>query len=291
MAEKPDIAIVGPGAVGSTLATAAHRAGYRITALGVRSRSERAEMLATAVGAKILPPLAAATEARLVLLTVRDDAIEPLCKQLATGGGLARRPIVAHCSGAWSSDALRSASVLGCPVGSMHPLQTFPDEASALERLAGTYFFVEGDPPAAAVLEDFARALGGVPLRIESAAKTLYHAAAVLGANYLTALLDAALRILESLGLASAQARQALAPLVRATLENTLQNGPAAALTGPIARGDAQTVARHVEALHRAQPDIERLYQAVGRYTVELACRKGTLDEPALQALRSALGK
>ncbi|MBN1943832.1 MAG: DUF2520 domain-containing protein [Phycisphaerae bacterium] len=292
MAEKPDITIIGPGVVGQVLGLAAFQAGYRIAAVAGGSQTEKAAAFTASVGgAKVLPAAQAAAAGRLVLLTVKDDAIETVCEQLAAEGGLRHLPLLAHCSGALGGEALRAAAAMGCAVGSMHPLQTFPDVETSLARLPGTYFFLEGDPPAVEPLEDLARALGGHPVRIDSQAKPLYHAAAVLSANYLTTLLDAALRVYESVGLERSQARQAVAPLLQATLENALRQGPVEALTGPIARGDANIVRRHLQKLRELQPEIERLYRTLGQATVELAARKGNLDEPTLQALRNALAK
>lgn len=290
MAEKMDITIIGPGVVGRALGGVAFRVGYRIVAVAGGSHPEQTAAFAASVGnAQVLPLAQAAAAGQLVLLTVKDEAIEPVCQQLAASGGLRRLPVVAHCSGALGSDVLRAASTLGCAVGSIHPLQTFPSVEASLARLPGTYFFIEGDPPAVEPLEKLARAMGGHPVRIDSGVKPLYHAAAVLSANYLTTLLDAALDVYESVGMNRDEARKAMAPLVRATIENVLEKGPIQALTGPIARGDAQVVARHIEALHQVHPDIEPIYRAVGRRTVEMAAKKGKLDEATLLALRAAL--
>ncbi|MBN1554052.1 MAG: DUF2520 domain-containing protein [Phycisphaerae bacterium] len=290
MADKPDITIVGPGVVGQALGRVAHRVGYRVAAVAGGSQTEQIADFAAVVGeAQVLPLSRAAALGRLVLLTVRDEAIEPICRQLAASGALRKLPVVAHCSGALGAEALRAASTLGCSVGSMHPLQTFPDVQTALGKIPGTFFFIEGDPPAVSMLEDLARAMGGHPVRIDSRAKPLYHAAAVLSANYLTTLLDAALDVYESVGLPRDEARKAMAPLVRATIENALSKGTVETLTGPIARGDAQIVRRHLEMLHEAHPAIEQLYRMIGRRTVELAARKGRLEEETLRKLREII--
>jgi predicted short-subunit dehydrogenase-like oxidoreductase (DUF2520 family) len=107
--------------------------------------------------------------------------------------------------------------------------------------------------------------------------------------NYLPALLDAAGALCARAGIDPSVARAALAPLVRATLENVLAAGPEAALTGPIARGDVATVHRHLEALAGGEAELDELYRAMGRWTVALARRKGTIDDAQAQALRRAL--
>ena len=152
-----------------------------------------------------------------------------------------------------------------------------------------TSFFIEGDEAAVVVLEQLARDVGGLPIRIAPAAKTLYHAAAVTACNYLAALMDAATTLMTQAGLARKEALAALQPIVRATLDNVFNLGPADALTGPIARGDAQIVRRHIEALKASPTALENLYRALGLWTVQLAMTKGTLDAPTAEAMKKLL--
>ena len=292
MIEKPDISIIGPGVVGTALGRLAYRAGYRVVAVAGGSQPERARALAEAVGgAKVLSLPAAGSAAGLVLLTVRDAAIQQVCEQLAHAGGLGHHPVVAHCSGALDCEVLAAARKVGCPVGSMHPLQTFPDIEAALRAIPGSYFFIEGDGPAAVVLEQLARCLAGHPVRIDPRVKPLYHAAAVMGANYLTTLLDAALQLYQTIGVDRLQARKAIAPLVRATVQNALEKGTAEALTGPISRGDVETVRRHLEAMEKVDEAMRDLYRALGRRTVEIAARGGKIDSRTQKALLQLLGE
>jgi predicted short-subunit dehydrogenase-like oxidoreductase (DUF2520 family) len=274
--------------VGTALGVLAARAGRTVAAVGGRDAARTAQAAgAIGHGAKACTPTQAAGAGRLVLLTVSDDAVASVCEELAES--FAPDAVVAHCSGALGSDVLVSARRRGCAVGSMHPLQTFPTVAAAIAALRGAYCFIEGDPPAVAALECLAKDIGAQAVPIASAAKPLYHAAAVVACNYLTALLDAAGALCARAGIKPPTARAALAPLVRATLENVLAAGPEAALTGPIARGDVATVRRHLEALAGGEAELEELYRAMGRWTVALARRKGTIDAAQAQALRRAL--
>jgi predicted short-subunit dehydrogenase-like oxidoreductase (DUF2520 family) len=111
----------------------------------------------------------------------------------------------------------------------------------------------------------------------------------VLGCNYLTGLLDAAVTLAQEAGIDRKTALAALEPLVRATIDNVTAMGPEKALTGPIARGDCETVARHLEALAKCPPDLVNLYRTAGLWTVQLAKRKGTIDEETVEALRELL--
>jgi len=224
--------------------------------------------------------------AGLVLLTIGDDDIAATCQELAA----AFRPgaIVAHCSGVLGSEVLAPAHNRGCHVGSMHPLQTFPSLEAAIKDLPGAYCFIEGDAEAAEVLQRPAEDLGAHPVPIASAAKAVYHAAAVMACNYLTALMDAALALCNQAGIDEPTARKTLGPLARATLDNVLATGTAQALTGPIARGDQQTVQRHLGVLME-QADLLDIYRALGRWTVALAARKGTINSSKAAALRRLL--
>jgi predicted short-subunit dehydrogenase-like oxidoreductase (DUF2520 family) len=289
--ERPSIAIVGAGKVGTAFGALAVRAGYRVAAVA-DLRRERAEEAARRIAADVpvLPPREAAGRAGLVLLTVPDDAIEAACRDLAATRAFAPGSIVAHCSGALSSECLAPARrELGCQVASFHPLQSFPTVEAALQSLPGSYCFGEGDEIALAALEALAAAIGARWVRIETGHKALYHAAAVVACNYLTSLLDAALRLAESAGIERGTAWRALEPLIRATLENASRLGTEAALTGPIARGDLGTVATHLAALGEHAPELSDLYRALGSWTVGLALRKGSIDEKGARNLLEAL--
>ncbi|MHC4718024.1 MAG: Rossmann-like and DUF2520 domain-containing protein, partial [Planctomycetota bacterium] len=210
MTEKPDIAIIGPGRVGTALAVAAARAGYRVVGAAGRDAG-RVKDAASRIGPDVAvgSPEEIAPRAPVVLLTVPDDAIEGLCRQLAEARAFAPGAVVAHCSGALSSEVLSPARDLcGAAIGSIHPLQTFPDAETGVERVGGTYFFCEGDDRAVAVLAALAEAVGGTPVRIAPEAKLLYHAAAVMACNCLAALLDASFRTAWEAGIDPALARR-----------------------------------------------------------------------------------
>lgn len=290
MSQRPSLAIIGPGVVGSAIARVARRVGYRIVAIAGGSHPDHSRQLAEALGgAKVCGTAEAAAAGQLVLLTVKDAAIELLCRQLATAGALNGKPTVAHCSGALSADALAPAREAGCAVGSFHPLQTFPDIEAAIARIPGTHWFIEGDGGARSTLEDLARAMGGYPQALQAGKKPFYHAAAVFSANYLTTLLDIALELYGRAGIDRDQARRAMAPIVRATVENVLEHDTTAALSGPIARGDVETVRSHLEAIAGGDDALAATYRTVGLRTIELARQKGTLEDADAEALRSLL--
>ncbi len=287
---RRDIAIIGPGKVGTAIGILASRAGWCVKAVGGRDL-----VIAQATAAAISPETRgvslseAAHGAGLVLLTVSDDAISSVCGELVSAGALAKGSIVAHCCGALSSDELASARQAGCAVASCHPLQTFPNTEAAAERIAGAFFFCEGDAQSRQVLQALVTDIGGKFVWLADAGgKAIYHAAAAMACNYMTSLADAAVVAMGDAGISSDDALAALGPLMRATAQNIASLGPADALSGPIARGDVATVAMHVEAM-AGREDMLAFYCAAGIWTVQLARRSGKIDIATADALIGVL--
>lgn len=204
----------------------------------------------------------AAERAGLVLLCVPDDAIAEVAAKLEPVPGA----VVAHCSGVLPAAVL---DVAPAAAASFHPLQTFPDAETGASRFLDCPVFIEGDPAALERLESLAERLGAVPHRLSAAAKVRYHAAAVMACNHVCALLDAAFEVAGEAGVADPTV---YLPLVRATLENVERLGPAGALTGPVARGDTQTVAHHLQALS-ANAELRELYRILSMRALEMTDR------------------
>jgi predicted short-subunit dehydrogenase-like oxidoreductase (DUF2520 family) len=242
------LTIVGPGRVGRAIAAAATEAGIDVAMVGRRR-----------------PAGPAGGEA--ALLCVPDSSIEAACRSLAQNLGETR--FVGHTSGATGLDALGAAAEAGASVFSIHPLQTIRGETSDLTR---AYCAVSGSAPEAiAFAERLARCLGMSPFEIAEEKRTAYHAAAAIASNFLVALEESAAELLESCGVDDA--RELLAPLVLRSAANWAEYG-AEALTGPIARGDEQTVARHLEALAEADPELLELYRVLAERTAAVAGRR-----------------
>lgn len=218
--------------------------------------------------------LAALRAADVTMLTVPDDQIGATCAALLALGALAPGSIVFHCSGAKASTELVPASLAGVSIASVHPVCSFADPAQVAAAFAGTICSVEGDAAALAVLLPALAAIGAKVVQISAANKLLYHAGSVFASNYLVTLMETALQAYQAAGI-SPQMAQALAePLARQTLENIFQLGTAAALTGPIARGDSATVAAQQSVVRAWDAAAGDLYQAFTPPTVALAARK-----------------
>lgn len=214
------------------------------------------------------------------LIAVADSALPHVAEALA--GGNPRGGVALHTCGAKGPEELAAMRALGVSCGTLHPLQTVSDLRAALTSLPGSAFAIAGDEAAVQWAERIVERLSGVVVNIRPGARPLYHAAAAMASNHLAALIDAAQQLMAAAtGQNEPAALRALAPLIRASIVNVLDRGPAAALTGPIERGDADTVALHLEALASAPPRILELYRVSGLRTLDLARRKGLAAGPA----------
>jgi predicted short-subunit dehydrogenase-like oxidoreductase (DUF2520 family) len=249
------------------LALALKAAGVPVVGVHGRRRKPVPRGLALSAGGS--PPWL--DRADVVLLAVRDDALAPLVRTLSPHAR--RNQVFLHLSGARTSQVLTPLARRGAHAGSLHPLMTVAKEPrDAASRLQGATFALEGDPAAVRAGRRLARALGGVPAVVPPKARPAYHAGAVFASNYVVAALAAAEDLLVEAGLTRRAARAALARLARASVENAAAVGPAAALTGPIARGDVATVRRHLASLDAG---MRRLYAALGRHALRLAREAG----------------
>lgn len=204
-------------------------------------------------------------QGRIVLLCVPDDEIAAVVSRIADSGSVPA--VIGHTSGATGLEALVAVD---CPGGafSLHPLQTVPDPATDLvgapAAIAGT------GQGAIAVARELTERLGMVPFEVEEEARALYHAAASIASNFLVTLEQEAAELMARSGVE--EPREILAPLVRRSLENWVERGPEA-LTGPVARGDSETVERHRAAIAERAPDLLELYEVMARYTEKLSSR------------------
>jgi len=284
--ETPVIGIVGAGSLGTALGVALSRAGWPIHAVASRdaSRRERFRSLVDVTRAFVDPePLV--EEVELIILAVPDDAVAPLASTLRMYGGQA----MIHTSGALGADVLAPAMAAGTQVGSFHPLVGFADTERAVADLHGATVAIEADDQLAAMLATMAEAIGATPVRLAPGTKAAYHAAAVLAAGGFVALLDAIAELGRVAGLDEAGSLAIYGGLIEGTLGNARALGIAAALTGPITRGDLGTLRAHLDALRAHAPRAMALYVAAARREIELAEGRGALAPHAAGAMRGAL--
>jgi predicted short-subunit dehydrogenase-like oxidoreductase (DUF2520 family) len=299
MAALGNIGAIGSGAVGGSLARALADSGAKIVAVTARNL-EHAEALAGRIpGCRaVATPAEVVTASDLILLAAPDDAITPLADALPWRAGQR----VVHFSGALGARALAAAAGHGAAIAALHPLMTFtralvggPIDA-ILARLRGCVWALETEDEALReALRAMVAALGGRVALLTESDRIPYHIAGVLTSNYVVMLMGAATALWESFGADRALAREALLPLMRASVENLAALEPSAALSGPIARGDVGTIHAHLDWLTSAaasSPEMGALreaYLALARLTIPLAEAKGTLSPAQAEALRALL--
>jgi predicted short-subunit dehydrogenase-like oxidoreductase (DUF2520 family) len=267
------LTIVGAGKVGRVLGRLLANT-VRIGQVLNRTPASAAEAVAFIGAGTVAEDVDALRRADIVLLAAGDSQLPALAQQLAARGLAGPGVTVFHCSGALGSDALAPVRAAGAACASVHPVRTFADPESVARHFAGTHCCVEGDADALAVLAPLCDAIGAVTVPVAAERKLVYHAASVFACNYLTTLVDTALRAYGAAGIPEEQARAMAAGLIGETLDNLFKLGPAAALTGPIARGDTALVARQAQAVADWDAQAGELYRAFIAPTTSLAGRR-----------------
>lgn len=283
-----DVGIVGAGRVGAVLGAALIRAGHHVTGVSAVSEAsrERAATLLPGVPVKAIPDVVSGVH--LVVLAVPDDILTDLIAGLSAAGVFTPGQVVMHTSGAHGISVFASAAESQIVPLALHPAMTFTGTPLDLERLHDCCFGVTTMDLARPLGEALVIEMGGDPVWIAEDDRVAYHAALTHGANHLVTLVAQSMQLLRGAGVEDPA--RVLEPLLAAALSNALRMGDAA-LTGPVARGDAGTVAGHVAQLRELAPDIRLTYLALARATAQRALLSGRLKasaaEPLLRLLAS----
>lgn len=283
------IAILGLGKVGTAVGYLLKSSGYRIAAVADVSVAALEKGTAFTGGKAFTSPAEAAAEANCIIITTIDDVIAPVCAEIVRHGAVAPGDKVIHMSGAGGLGLLAPAREAGAGVGSIHPIQSFADVEGAIRNLPGSTFGITTDEALTEWAVSVVKALQGVPFFVSEKDKALYHAAACMASNYLTTLMHMVERAYQTLGLTRDEAVHAFWPLVKGTLINVETRGTVGALTGPIARGDAGTIEKHLRAFRASLPDLLEPYCALGLMTVEVALEKKTLSPDRAETIKKLL--
>jgi predicted short-subunit dehydrogenase-like oxidoreductase (DUF2520 family) len=278
------LAVIGPGKVGRALARLFQETGvFEIGAL-VSGSAATAQDAANFIGSG--RPNGDPAEADIILVAVPDPMLEQAIARLALND-LKPNSIIAHTSGALGPEAFEPLAGLSVRCVCVHPVKAFSDPARSVATFAGTMVTLQGETSACDTLRDAFAAIGGQTLVLtDDTDRTLYHAAIVFMANHLPTLINAGLETFESTGISREDGLVITGPILRDTLEAVLENSPAKALTGPVARGDAETVSRHLESLNAIDGDLAALYAALARSTADLSAEKGDASVDGLLAIR-----
>lgn len=269
------VGVVGPGRVGTAIGTALARAGHRVVAVSAISDTSLRRAHRSFPGVPVVEPGAVVAAADLVLLTVPDDALPELVRGLVRTRAPVRGRLVAHASGRYGVDVLDPAARCGCLPLALHPVMTFTGRGDDVDKLRGVCFGVTAPETLRPVAEALVLDIGGEPVAVSEANRGLYHAALTGAANHLVTLVTQSVDLLRGAGVADPV--RMVGPLLSAALDNALRLGDEG-LTGPVARGDVDTVASHVAALREAAPDALAAYLALARLTADRALAAGLLD-------------
>lgn len=281
------IGFIGAGTVGTALAVRLNSQGYQVAAVYDRLSQASADKLARAVSGcrTVNNSQAVADTADLTFITTPDDTIGQVASEIKWRPGQS----AVHCSGADSTDTLEPARKLGARVGAFHPLQTFASVEQAIDNIPGSTFAIEAEEPLLTTLKDMATALGGTWIELKASDKVLYHAAAVIACNYLVTLVKLATDLWQTFNIPADRATKALMPLLQGTLNNIDKVGIPRCLTGPLARGDAGTIKKHLEALDKSAPAVLSTYRELGRQTIPIALAKGKINQKQAEELQTIL--
>jgi predicted short-subunit dehydrogenase-like oxidoreductase (DUF2520 family) len=269
------VGVVGAGRAGAVLGAALRRAGHDIVGVSAVSDLSRLRAEALLPGVPVLPVPEVVEDADLVLLCVPDDVLPGLVTGLVDTGVIHAGQFVAHPSGRYGIGVLEPAQRAGALTLAIHPVMTFTGTSVDLSRLADCPFGVTSSDAVRPVAEALVVEMGGEPVWVPEEARGLYHAAVAFGANYLMTVVLESLELLREAGMPDPQ--RLMAPLLSASLDNALRHGDAA-LTGPVARGDARTVAEHLRRIAEVSPVAAGAYRSLARLTADRAVAGGLID-------------
>jgi predicted short-subunit dehydrogenase-like oxidoreductase (DUF2520 family) len=284
------LTIIGCGKVGKTLGYLLANAGcYQIQDVVCSNDQSAKECIQFLGSGHAVADFSELRATDVMLISVKDDQLLPVVEQLEQSTRITP-DIVFHCSGAYSHSILMPLKRNGTQLASLHPVKSFSDPSSDIHQFSGTYCTLEGDLPACEELAESFKKIGANLVKIKSEFKLLYHIATIFSSNFLVALVDTSLNLLEKNNLKSDQGLALLEPLLLGAFQQIKTKGTQTALTGPIARGDATLVKQQYNALLALDKDVALAYKALGKLTLEIAKKKGSLDNTAIQELDELFG-
>jgi predicted short-subunit dehydrogenase-like oxidoreductase (DUF2520 family) len=286
MEQRLKLGFIGTGTVGSALALKLSGAGYHVAAVSSKGHTSARNLARQIINCRDFDDNQdVANASDMVFITTPDDVIKPVASRLTFRNGQS----VVHCSGADSTQSLKSAQEAGAVVGVIHPLQTFASTEQAIKNLPGSTFALEAAEPLLSTLKEISSALEGHWIELKASDKVAYHAAAVIVCNYLVTLVKLATDLWQTFGVPPATATRALLPLIQGTVHNIETVGLPNCLTGPIARGDTGTITKHLDALETVAPALLSTYRELGLATIPIAMSKGKIDRQQAEGLKNVL--
>ncbi|GAW48801.1 uncharacterized protein PD653_1846 [Nocardioides sp. PD653] len=278
--------VIGAGRVGAVLAAALEAAGHHVVAAAGESDASRTRIADLLPGATPAKPTDVARASDLLLLTVPDDMLPNVVRVLSDSGAVREGQYVVHTSGLHGLRVLEPAARVGARVVAMHPAMTFTGTALDLDRLHGCVFGLTAGDAEHEIAEQLVADLGGRPMWVPEEMRTLYHSGLAHGANHLVTLVSQAMELLAAAG--ADDPAGTLRPLLTAALDNALEQGDSA-LTGPMVRGDVNTVRAHLAEIAANAPHTLPSYVAMARDTLDRVVTDGRLLPIRAAAMRRVL--
>lgn len=280
-----NFSFIGAGKVGTTLGKALSEAGYTIKSLSCATLSEAEESCRIiGFGEPSINNIHTAKNGEILFITVPDDKITNVVRELDSSDIFWQEKTVFHCSGLLPSEVLKPLRTKGASTASFHPIQSFSHKHAAPSIFHNTYFGLEGEEQAIITGRKIIRDLGARSIQIQPDDKPIFHAAFSITSNFFVVLLDSAVALLKSLDFSEEKAVQILRPLLDGTLRNVEESSIRSALTGPIIRGDGQTVKAHLAALKKFH-GVEDVYRRLAIRALEIAKEEKTLTAQKIKEL------
>lgn len=279
------ISVVGAGKAGRTIARLLKNSGHEIVEVVCTSRSSAAEAVRF-VGAGSPSTSIRHSEFDILIIGVPDGSIAGVARKVASAIPNGKSRIAFHLSGTNTVEDLQPLKKNGFAVASVHPLKSFANPEIAAKTFGGTFCAIEADSKQFPILSGLVSGIGGIPFRVSGDKKRLYHAAAVFASNYLCAIISVAAELMRESGVSPKIARDAVLKLTGGTFDNIRNLWLPEALTGPIERGDVETVKIHISALKKYNKRLATLYSELGLQTLQIAEKKGLRGKLASQIER-----
>ncbi|MBU2513250.1 DUF2520 domain-containing protein [bacterium] len=282
------IGFIGAGRVGTAFGIYLKNRGFQLS--GYLSRSlHSAKTAAELTDSQVYSnDVSLVKDSDLLFITCNDDQIESVARNIFSTGNSLKNRSFAHMSGALSSASLVCLQEMGAYIYSVHPMQSFADVTKSVEDLSNTTFGIEG-PQQLEKIVSLLKKTGNNHLVLSPDQKTEYHIASCVVSNYLTALLSFGFNMMQSIGITQSTAISALAPMINGTIRNIIRTGPEKALTGPIARGDVETIIKHLQVFNAARTDESDTYKLLGRLTLALAQKEILKEKNKIEMLTKLL--
>lgn len=286
-----NIAIIGAGRLGTALGRALSKKGYAIKALSCRSLlSVEESQRIIGQGISLLDNIQASLYGEILFLSAPDDELKGVVKELESAPLQWEGKVVFHCSGLQTSKILEPLKAKGAHTASVHPIQSFPSKQTSPDVFQGIYFALEGDPEAVSTAREIVQTLGARHFLIRPEEKASYHTACSMASNMCVVLLDSAISLLRECGMGEEQAKKILWPLIEGTLHNVNKIDISDALTGPVPRGDVNTIKKHLEELKKF-PLIRRIYIDLAHQALEMAKGLKKVPEEKISAMEALLAR